>query len=327
MTVAPSALLSVEDLSVQFPLRRGVVRAVDGVSFDVARGESLGLVGESGSGKSVAVQAVLGLVPPPGRIAQGRVRFEGRELLGLPEPALRAIRGRRLAMIFQNPRHCLNPVMTVGAQLARVSRRHRGDSAREARERVLDRLAAVQIADPRRVAAAYPHQLSGGMCQRIMIVMALIAEPALIIADEPTTGLDVTVQRQILALMQELWTRQDVAQLTISHDMGVVAQVCQRVVVMYAGRIMEVAPVRELYRTPLHPYTRGLVASTPRLDGQGRPQAIPGELPSPIAPPAGCRFHPRCPEAEPRCRQETPVLRDLGQGRLAACHLLQGRPA
>lgn len=325
--MAPTALLSVEDLSVQFPLRRGVVRAVDEVSFAVARGERLGLVGESGSGKSVAVQAVLGLVVPPGRITQGRVRFEGRDLVGLPEPVLRGIRGRRMAMIFQNPRHCLNPVMTVGAQLARVSRRHRGDSARAARDRVLDRLAAVQIADPHRVAAAYPHQLSGGMCQRVMIVMALICEPALVIADEPTTGLDVTVQRQILALMQELWTRHEMAQLTISHDMGVVAQVCQRVVVMYAGRIMEVAPVRELYRTPLHPYTRGLVASTPRVEGDGRPLAIPGELPSPIMPPAGCRFHPRCREAEPRCRHEVPALRDLGQGRLAACHLLEGRGA
>lgn len=325
--MTPAELLAVENVSVQFPLRRGVVRAVEGVSFRLGPGESLGLVGESGSGKSVAMQAVLRLVPPPGRITQGTVRFEGRDVLGLPESVLRTIRGRRVAMIFQNPRHCLNPVMTIGAQLVRVSRRHRGDGAREARDRVLDRLAAVQIADPHRALAAYPHQLSGGMCQRVMIVMALICEPSLIIADEPTTGLDVTVQRQILALMQELATRHGMAQVTISHDMGVVAQVCRRVAVMYAGKIMEVAPVRDLYREPLHPYTRGLVASTPRVEGEYRPQAIPGELPSPITPPSGCRFHPRCPEAHARCRDEEPALRDLGHGRAAACHLLEATAA
>jgi oligopeptide/dipeptide ABC transporter ATP-binding protein len=298
------------------------VRAVDDVSFDVGPGQVVGIIGESGSGKSMAVQSVLRLIFPPGRIEGGEVWFQGRDLLAAGEEELRSVRGRRIAMVFQNPRHCLNPVMTIGEQVSRLGRLHRGDSRREAGERVRGLLEQVQIADPERVFHAYPHQLSGGMCQRVMIVMALLCEPALIIADEPTTGLDVTIQRQILALMRELWARTRVAQLTISHDMGVIANTCERVVVMYAGKVMEVAPVADLYRAPLHPYTRRLIEAIPRVDAAVKPVGIGGELPNPLAPPAGCRFHPRCPDAIEVCRREEPPLLAVGARRQVACHLV-----
>jgi oligopeptide/dipeptide ABC transporter ATP-binding protein len=317
-------LLAVRDLVTQFHLRAGVVRAVDGVSFEIGRGESVGIVGESGSGKSVTALSVLRLIAPPGRIVAGEIVFDGRDVLALSGEELRRVRGRGIAMIFQNPRSCLNPVMTVGQQVAAMARLHRRDTRGGATARALEMLRAVQIADAGRVSGAYPHQLSGGMCQRVMIAMAMVCEPALVIADEPTTGLDVTVQRQILALMQALWERTGVSRLLISHDMGVVATTCDRVVVMYAGKVVEAGPVRALFTAPLHPYTRRLVQATPRLDGARRPSAIAGELPDPVRPPAGCRFHPRCAEALDRCRHEEPRLGAAGAGRVVACHLVDG---
>jgi oligopeptide/dipeptide ABC transporter ATP-binding protein len=314
-------VLAVRDLVTQFHLRAGVVRAVDGVSFEVGRGETVGIVGESGSGKSVTALSVLRLIAPPGRIVAGEVVFDGRDVLALSEAELRRVRGRGIAMIFQNPRSCLNPVMTVGQQVAAVARLHRQDTRAGATARALEMLRAVQIPDAGRVFGAYPHQLSGGMCQRVMIAMAMVCEPALVIADEPTTGLDVTVQRQILALMHALWERTRISRLLISHDMGVVATTCDRVVVMYAGKVVEAGPVRELFKAPLHPYTRRLVGSTPRLDDARRPSAIAGDLPDPVRPPDGCRFHPRCVEAVERCRHEAPRLESAGAGRVVACHL------
>jgi oligopeptide/dipeptide ABC transporter ATP-binding protein len=320
-------LLSVKGLRTYFFLRRGVARAVDDVSFEVDPGEAVGIIGESGSGKSVAVQSLLRLTFPPGRIVGGEAWFQGRDLLRLSEDELREIRGRRIAMIFQNPRHCLNPVMTIGEQVGRLGRLHRRDSARQAADRTGHLLEQVQIADRERVFHAYPHQLSGGMCQRVMIMMALVCEPTLMIADEPTTGLDVTIQRQILALMRDLWERTGVARITISHDMGVIAHTCRRVVVMYAGKVMEVGPVQDVYREPLHPYTRRLIQAVPRLDTSAKPLGIGGELPSPFTPPAGCRFHPRCTEAIEVCRREQPPLLTVAEGRQVACHLVgAGRP-
>ena len=321
------ALLEVENLEVVFGTDAGPLKAVDGLSFSIDRGETLCLVGESGCGKSVTALSILRLIPdPPGRIARGRIRFDGQEMTELPEPALRSIRGRRIAMIFQEPMTSLNPVYTVENQIAEVLRLHLRMTRAQARERVVDLLAQVGIPAPRRRMSDYPHQLSGGMRQRVMIAMALACGPELLIADEPTTALDVTIQAQILELIQKLQQDQGLALLLITHDMGVVAEMQGRVAVMYAGRAVEQGTALELFDRPLHPYTQGLLAAIPRPDPAtgsskrpgGRLANIQGQVPSLLNLPPGCRFAGRCPEAEPRCREADPPL-ELKQGHQVAC--------
>jgi oligopeptide/dipeptide ABC transporter ATP-binding protein len=319
-------VLAVEGLQTWFANRDGVARAVDGLSFTVGRGETLGIVGESGCGKSVTALSILRLVPsPPGRIAGGRVLFDGRDLLALRESEMRAIRGDRISMIFQEPMTSLNPVLTVGRQIAETVRLHQGLSKTRALARAREMLELVRIPEPARRLGQYPHELSGGMRQRVMIAIALACNPRLLIADEPTTALDVTIQAQILNLMLELKERLGTAVILITHDLGVVAEVCQRVIVMYAGRKVEEATAVALFRRPLHPYTRGLMASVPRLDRAGeldpdrRLAEIPGMVPSLTALPPGCGFAERCAHATDRCRAESPPFVDHGSGHFAAC--------
>lgn len=304
-----TALLEVSGLRVTFPGPGDVpVYPVDGVSFTLARGETLALVGESGCGKSLTALALLRLVPPPGRIApESRVVLEGTDLTTLPESALRAVRGGRIGMVFQDPMTSLNPVFQVGDQIAETIRAHRNVNSRAARQRALELLQEVGIPDPVRRLNAYPHQLSGGMRQRVLIAIALAAEPDVLIADEPTTALDVTVQAQILELLDQLRARRGLAVLLITHDLGVVAGRADRVNVMYAGRIVESAPTEQLFAAPSHPYTRGLFESVPRIDGpKTRLTPIPGTVPHPAAWPTGCRFRPRCPVAFAPCGEEPP---------------------
>ena len=320
---AAPPLLSVRDLRTWFHTDVGVARSVDGVSFDVAAGETLGIVGESGCGKSVTALSVLRLIRPPGRIEPGsRIALEGRDLLALPERELRAVRGNRVAMIFQEPMTALNPVFTAGDQIAEVVRVHERGSRRQAWDRAVAMLEAVGIPDPARRAHEYPHQLSGGMRQRVMIAMALVLSPALVLADEPTTALDVTIQAQILELLADLQRRLGTAIVMITHDLGVIAEVARRVVVMYAGEVVEEAAVGALFAAPHHPYTEGLMAAIPRLgERRARLATIPGTVPPATAWPAGCRFHDRCPYAWERCRVEHPPLYALGDGRASRCHL------
>ena len=320
-------LLDIRDLVTAFHTPAGRVPAVDGVSLSIERGGAVGLVGESGCGKSVTAMSVLGLVAAPGRIERGKILLEvdGRplDLVGLPEGRLRQVRGGRVGMIFQEPMTSLNPVFTIGAQVAEAVRLHRPVTRAAARARALELFRLVRIADPERRLDDYPHQLSGGMRQRVMIAMALACEPDLLIADEPTTALDVTIQAQILELLADLRRRLGMALLLITHDLGVVAETCDHVAVMYAGRIVEQAPAAELFARPLHPYTIGLLAARPEhRTGTGEPlAAIPGMVPQPRDFPAGCRFHPRCPFArEPRCTAEPPELRPLSPGHLVRCH-------
>ncbi|MEO3750263.1 ABC transporter ATP-binding protein [Streptomyces sp. B6B3] len=315
-------LLEVRDLRVEFATRDGVVRAVDGVSYAVDAGETLAVLGESGSGKSVAAQAVMGILEtPPGRITSGEVRFQGRDLLTLGAEERRRVRGERMAMIFQDALSALNPVLPVGYQLAEMYRVHRGAPRREARERAVELMDRVRIPAARERAGDYPHQFSGGMRQRIMIAMALALEPELIIADEPTTALDVTVQAQVMDLLDELRREYRMGLILITHDLGVVADVADRIAVMYAGRVVEHAPVRRLFAAPAHPYTRGLLASIPRLDRRGRElAAIRGLPPNLLSVPSGCPFHPRCPLARAVCRAERPPLHPVAEGRSSACH-------
>lgn len=304
-----TALLEVSGLRVTFPGPGDVsVYPVDGVSFTLARGETLALVGESGCGKSLTALALLRLVPPPGRIVpESRVVLEGTDLTTLPESALRAVRGGRIGMVFQDPMTSLNPVFKVGDQIAETIRAHRKVSSRAARQRALELLQEVGIPDPLRRLNAYPHQLSGGMRQRVLIAIALAAEPDVLIADEPTTALDVTVQAQILELLDQLRARRGLAVLLITHDLGVVAGRADRVNVMYAGRIVESAPTEQLFAAPSHPYTKGLFDSVPRIDGpKTRLTPIPGTVPQPAAWPTGCRFRPRCPVAFAPCGEEPP---------------------
>ena len=309
----------------------GVVRAVNGVSFDVLRGETLAVVGESGSGKSVTALSILGLLPmPPARIETGRIRFEGRDLLSLPESAMRGVRGNSISMIFQEPMTSLDPLMTVGRQIAESIEIHQGLPRSEALEAAVAALALVRAPEPARRARQYPFQLSGGLRQRVMIAMAMACHPRLLIADEPTTALDVTVQAQILNLMDELKERTGASIVLITHDLGVVAEMAQRVVVMYAGRVVERGGVRELFERPLHPYTAGLLGSVPRLrssleseanddSGGGDLREVPGIVPSMRDEITGCAFAPRCPIAADRCRLEAPPLEWKRAGQAAAC--------
>ncbi|MGH3325177.1 MAG: ABC transporter ATP-binding protein [Streptomyces sp.] len=316
-------LLAVRDLRVEFRTRDGVAQAVNGVSFGVSAGETLAVLGESGSGKSVTAQAIMGILDtPPGRITGGEIRFEGRDLLTLPAEERRKIRGARMAMIFQDALSSLNPVLSVGYQLGEMFRVHRGASRKEARAKAVELMDRVRIPAARARAGDYPHQFSGGMRQRIMIAMALALEPRLIIADEPTTALDVTVQAQVMELLADLRREYRMGLILITHDLGVVADVADEIAVMYAGRIVETAPVGELYRAPAHPYTKGLLDSIPRLDQKGqRLNAIKGLPPSLLSVPPGCGFHPRCPMARPVCRtDEPPLYGEVGPGRASACH-------
>ena len=320
-------ILSVRDLHTRFFTRDGVVRAVDGVSFEVKRGETLCIVGESGCGKSVTALSAMRLIPESaGRIVSGSIRFQGRELTTLSEREMRRIRGNDISMIFQEPMTSLNPVFTVGEQIAESVRIHQGLGKRAAHDRAVEMLSLVRIADPRQRANEYPHQLSGGMRQRVMIAIALACNPKLLIADEPTTALDVTIQAQILNLMLELKERLGTAIVLITHDLGVVAETAQRAIVMYAGRKVEEAPVDELFRNPVHPYTRGLMNSIPRRSATGRRSSVRGRLqeiagivPSLREEIPGCSFAPRCTFAVERCTREAPGLDDHGPGHLAAC--------
>jgi peptide/nickel transport system ATP-binding protein len=314
------ALLEVRDLRTSFLLEGGEARAVDGVSFSIEAGRVLGLVGESGCGKSVTALSLMRLVPPPGRIVGGTVRFEGRDLLPLPEREMRAVRGAGLAMVFQEPMTALNPVFTVGSQIAEAVRLHRPVSRREAWERAVGLLDEVGIADPARRAHDYPHRLSGGMRQRVMIAMAISCEPRVLIADEPTTALDVTIQAEILDLLAELCARHGMALLLITHDLGVVAQQADEVAIMYAGRIVELAPVLDVFDRPLHPYTRALFRSIPGIGGRReRLEAIPGQVPDMLHLPSGCSFRERCPEAIDDCARIVPPLERKAGGHPAAC--------
>jgi peptide/nickel transport system ATP-binding protein len=319
------ALLDVENLQTHFRTPDGIVRAVDGVSFAVGRGETVAVVGESGSGKSVMANSILRLIPqPPGKIA-GRIRFEGEDLLALSERAMRNIRGNRISMVFQEPMTSLNPVLTVGRQIAEPLRLHQRLGGREVARRAVEMLSLVGIAEPHRRASEYPHQLSGGMRQRVMIAIALACNPQLLIADEPTTALDVTIQAQILDLMSDLKRRVGAAIIIITHDLGVVAEIAERVIVMYAGRKVEEAKVGDLFRTPRHPYTQGLLAAVPRLGSslagaEARLAEIPGTVPSLKARVAGCVFASRCTMARDVCRQVAPALEEKAAGHFAACH-------
>jgi len=317
----PEPVLSIRDLTVEFKTEDGVVHAVENVSYDIAAGETLGIVGESGSGKSVSMLAVLGLIPqPPGRIVRGEALYKGRDLLRMPKGELRRIRGGEVAMVFQDPMTSLNPLFTVEKQIGEVLRLHRGMSRGEAHERVAELLDLVGIPSPRAKAKAYPHELSGGQRQRVMIAMALAGEPELLIADEPTTALDVTIQAQILELIAGLQQQLGLAVLLITHDLGVVAEVCSRVAVMYGGKIMETGTAFDLFERPGHPYTKGLLSSTPRLDiVLPRLVGIEGVPPDLITPPVGCPFEARCPIRIDRCVDEMPPLERHEQGREVAC--------
>ncbi len=314
-------LLDVRDLRTYFHTDRGLFRAVDGISFSVDRGKTVGLVGESGCGKSVTSLSVMGLVPsPPGQVDGEAVLFENRDVLRLPADQRRQLRGSKMSMIFQEPMTSLNPVHTIGRQIVEGILAHTTLSPKAARDRAIEVLDLVRIPSPAARFEEFPHRLSGGMRQRVMIAMALACEPALLIADEPTTALDVTIQAQILDLLHDLQQRLGMAVLIITHDLGVIAEVADEVLVMYAGKIVESAAVGDLFTDPQHPYTIGLLGSIPRLDVEReRLATIEGTVPSPDKQPAGCRFSPRCPFADRRCREEPPPLRDIAAGHRVAC--------
>lgn len=315
-------LLRIEDLRIWFGTRTSEVRAVDGVDLEIQPGEVLGLVGESGSGKSVTARSIMRLVAmPPGRLVSGRILFHGEDLTTLPERAMENLRGSRISMIFQDPMTFLNPLFTAGNQVAEAIRRHQRVDKATARDEVIRLFRQVGIPSPETRFDAYPHQLSGGLRQRVMIAMALSSRPELLIADEPTTALDVTIQAQILALLRDLQQEYGMGILLITHDLGVVAEMCDRVAVMYAGRIVEKAPIQSLFDRPEHPYSLGLMNAIPRPDLPDiAPQPIPGSPPDMANPPSGCPFHPRCPYREPICIDEFPPVRVMGHGHEAACH-------
>ena len=316
-------VLSVRNLQVEFASRRGTLRAIDGVSFDIAKGEVLGVVGESGAGKSVTGLSVIGLIDPPGRIAGGEIRLAGLRIDNLPPEEMRRIRGKRIGMIFQDPLTSLNPLYKVGDQIVETIRTHLDLSETAARRRAIDLLAEVGIPAPDKRIDGYPHEFSGGMRQRVVIALAICAEPELIIADEPTTALDVSVQAQIITLIKRLGRDHGTAVMLVTHDMGVIAETCDRVAVMYSGRIAEIGPVQEVVRNPLHPYARGLMGAIPTLAGEDkRLVQIPGSMPRLSAIPAGCPFNPRCAFVFDRCRVERPE--PIRQGtQSVACHLFE----
>jgi len=321
-----SHLLEVNNLQTHFPTRAGLVKAVNGVSFHLDCGELLGLVGESGCGKSITALSIMRLIAPPGKIVGGEILFDGKNLLTFSEQQMRELRGDDIAMIFQDPMTSLNPVFTIGEQIAEALRLHRKLSRKEAREAAIEAMREVAIPDPGRRVKDYPHQLSGGMRQRVMIAMALACNPRLLIADEPTTALDVTIQAQILELLNELRQHRDLAVLLITHDLGVVAEVADRVAVMYTGRIVEESDVEELFLRPKHPYTEGLLRSVPKLTPEHvakseRLETIEGVVPSPTRLPPGCHFAPRCPYCMPRCTEEEIPLYELESGAKVRCVL------
>ncbi|MGJ4929530.1 ABC transporter ATP-binding protein [Bradyrhizobium sp. HKCCYLS2038] len=314
-------VLSVRNLQVEFETRRGTLRAIDGVSWDIAKGEVLGVVGESGAGKSVTGLAVIGLIDPPGRISGGEILLSGRRIDNLPPEEMRKVRGKRIGMIFQDPLTSLNPLYRVGDQIIETIKTHTSLTDQQARKRAIDLLAEVGISAPEKRIDGYPHEFSGGMRQRVVIALALCAEPELIIADEPTTALDVSVQAQIISLIKRLGRDHGTAVMLVTHDMGVIAETCDRVAVMYAGRVAEIGPVQEVIKNPLHPYAKGLMGAIPTLAGEeSRLVQIPGAMPRLSAIPAGCSFNPRCGAAFERCRIDRPE--PLRQGTQAvACHL------
>jgi len=319
--MSPQPLLEVKNLRVEFPTRRGTLVAVDDVSFAIGRGEVLGVVGESGAGKSLTGMAIIGLLEPPGRIAAGEIRLDGERIDDLPVERMRRLRGRRIGAIFQDPLTSLNPLYTVGKQLTETILAHLPVSRQEARERALALLVEVGIPAPEQRIDQYPHQFSGGMRQRVVIALALSAEPELIIADEPTTALDVSIQAQIIGLLKRLCRERSTAVMLVTHDMGVIAETADRVAVMYAGRLTEVGPVREVIHTPKHPYTVGLMGSIPKIaQTRSKLAQIDGAMPRLNAIPAGCAFHPRCPRKFARCTEERPDLLAAGAS-LAACWL------
>ncbi|MFB6816682.1 ABC transporter ATP-binding protein [Streptomyces sp. NPDC056347] len=315
-------LLEVRDLYVEFHTRDGIAKAVNGVTYSVAEGETLAVLGESGSGKSVTAQAVMGILDmPPGRIGGGEILFKGRDLLTMKKEERRKIRGQEMAMIFQDALSSLNPVLSVGEQLGEMFVVHRGMSRKDAKLKAVELMDRVRIPAARERVGNYPHQFSGGMRQRIMIAMAMALEPSLIIADEPTTALDVTVQAQVMDLLAELQRELNMGLILITHDLGVVADVADKIAVMYAGRIVESAPVHEIYRAPAHPYTKGLLRSIPRLDQKGQElYAIKGLPPNLLHIPPGCAFNPRCPLAREICRDEVPPLFEVAEHRESACY-------
>jgi peptide/nickel transport system ATP-binding protein len=321
--VTRQPVLSVRDLSVEFPTRRGTLTAVDHISFDIAPGEVLGVVGESGAGKSLTGAAIIGLLEPPGRIASGAVHLKGARIDNLRPAQMRQIRGKRIGMVFQDPLTSLNPLYRVGEQLVETIRTHLMLSEREARTRAIALLKEVGIQGAERRIDGYPHEFSGGMRQRVVLALALCAEPELIIADEPTTALDVSIQAQIIQLLKKLCRERDTAVLLITHDMGVIAETADRVAVMYAGRIAEIGPVRDVIKDPHHPYTKGLMGSIPALEGAAdRLVQIPGSMPRLTAIPPGCPFNPRCVHAFDRCRVERPDLLSIERSQ-AACWLVE----
>jgi oligopeptide/dipeptide ABC transporter ATP-binding protein len=322
-------LVEIRNLRTHFYTEDGVVPAVDGVNLYIRRGETLGVVGESGCGKSVTSLSIMRLIPnPPGKIVDGEILFEGQDLLKKSESEMRKIRGNEISMIFQEPMTSLNPVYTIGDQIAEAIQLHQGLSRKEALERAVHMLRLVGIPLPERRIHEYPHQLSGGMRQRVMIAMALSCNPKLLIADEPTTALDVTIQAQILELMKKLKQELGMAIMLITHDLGVVAEMCERVVVMYGGKVVEEADVVSIFKNPLHPYTEGLLKSIPRMDEEvERLHVIEGVVPNPAHLPKGCRFHPRCPYAFDKCKEAQPELKQVAPGRYVACFLAEERLA
>jgi len=316
--------LQIEDLKTYFYTEAGVVQAVDGVTFALREGETLGLVGESGSGKTVTVLSTLRIVPRPGRIVGGRILLRGEDLLQKSEREMTSLRGKDLAIAFQDPASSLNPVLTIGNQLTEIVRRHEKIDHKEATNRITDLLRLVGIPDPETRMSDYPHELSGGMRQRVSLARALSCSPSAIFLDEPTTNLDVTIQAQMLELIDSLRRKLNMSIVLVTHDMGVIAGMSERVVVMYAGRVCEIAPVMELFKNPKHAYTSALLSSVPRLDSKGKELlVIPGNIPNLISPPSGCRFHPRCSYAEPRCSGEIPTLERLAPEHFVACFRAQ----
>ena len=326
MNVTSHPQLQVRDLKTHFFTEDGVVRAVDGISYVLGKGQTLGLVGESGCGKSVSALSVMRLVSPPGRVVEGEILLDGLDLLGVPESGMRQVRGNRVSMIFQEPMTSLNPVFTIGNQIMEAISVHQKVSRKEARDRTIEMLRKVKIPAAETRVDEFPHQMSGGMRQRVMIAMALACGPEVLIADEPTTALDVTIQAQIMELLAELQSDFEMSILLITHNLGLVAEVSDHIAVMYASKVVEYTSTRRLFASPAHPYTHGLLTSVPTL-GMPRDRelnVIPGQVPNPLHFPSGCKFHPRCPLAEERCQKEEPLLEEVQPGHWTACHMIEG---